>query len=310
MWAMTTITDGTATNGEVTLATRDYGGSGPDLLFIPGAGQTLVDCGVLAPHLVAHHRVVAMDLRSHGHSSEGTFTFEAALDDVEAVIAALGLERPAIVGHSLGGMIAAMHGARHPDALGVVNVDGHGSGRAYQYDGVSQELFDERAQVVKALLDEQLTAMRDNPEVMPEAALEAMVTQYQALFGLDEALLREVAERSLVPVEGGFMRRVSVDTNVQILEQVGSLDLPAVYRACEAPLLVYNAVNDAQLMPGRGPEWMAEHAAAYRRGLSRELAALADELPHMSYIEIDATHALHYEQPELIAQQLVEFLAR
>jgi pimeloyl-ACP methyl ester carboxylesterase len=300
--------DGTAPHGEVTLAVRDYGGHGPDLLFIPGAGQTLADCGVLAPHLVGHHRVVAMDLRGHGYSSDGPFTWEAALDDVDAVISALGLERPAVVGHSLGGMIAALHGARHPDALGVVNLDGQGQGRPHQYDGVPEAVVVERLDALRALTEQQLAAVPHDPRV-GEAMSQAMAAHLRELYGLDDDLVQDVMDRAFVNVEEGCVPRVSLETTRQILDEVATLDLPSSYRACRAPLLVYNAVAASPLVEGQGPPWLAEHSAAYRRGLARELAALAQELPRVEYVEVNATHMLHYEQPALVATQVVEFLA-
>jgi pimeloyl-ACP methyl ester carboxylesterase len=305
---MATSTDGTAANGPVSLATRDYGGDGPDLLFIPGGGQTLVDCDVLAPYLTTSFRVAAMDVRGHGLSDDAPFTWDAVLDDVDAVIAALGMQDAAVVGHSLGGMIAALHGARNPNALGVVNVDGHGSGRPHQFDGVPREVVEARQVEQKALVEAQLAALRESGAgVLPAEAVEAMATQFCAAYGLSEDIARQIAARSLVAVDGGFRRRMVVDGHLQILDEVERLDFEAMYRACKAPLLVYNAVRAQEPPPG-APEWMHEHMAAYRRGLSLQLAALAEELPHLSWIEIDATHALVYEQPELIATQLKDFL--
>jgi pimeloyl-ACP methyl ester carboxylesterase len=49
--------------------------------------------------------------------------------DVGAVVDRLGLVRPAIVGHSLGGMVAALWATAHEDCPLAVNVDGHGNPR-------------------------------------------------------------------------------------------------------------------------------------------------------------------------------------
>lgn len=59
-------------NDGVTLATRDYGGLGSDVLFVPGAGQTLVDCDLLAPHLKPQSGLV-------GAASDGAGTVSAAV---------------------------------------------------------------------------------------------------------------------------------------------------------------------------------------------------------------------------------------
>jgi len=67
-------------------------------------------------------QVVYLDLRGHGRSAWGdaaTWTFEACADDVRAFCDALGIERPIVLGHSMGGFIAILYGSRHP---------GHASG--------------------------------------------------------------------------------------------------------------------------------------------------------------------------------------
>ena len=51
-------------------------------------------------------QVVYLDLRGHGRSAWGdaaTWSFEACADDVRAFCDALGLERPVVLGHSMGG---------------------------------------------------------------------------------------------------------------------------------------------------------------------------------------------------------------
>jgi pimeloyl-ACP methyl ester carboxylesterase len=55
------------------------------------------------------------------------WSWDLALSDIAAVVDALGLIRPAVVGHSLGGMIAALWAAAHPDCPLAANLDGHGN---------------------------------------------------------------------------------------------------------------------------------------------------------------------------------------
>ncbi|GCE29645.1 hypothetical protein KDA_51290 [Dictyobacter alpinus] len=45
------------------------------------------------------------------------------MNDLEAVIAHVGLDNPFVIGHSLGGLVATLYGARHPDCRGVVNLE-------------------------------------------------------------------------------------------------------------------------------------------------------------------------------------------
>ncbi|MGQ9369909.1 alpha/beta fold hydrolase [Azospirillum sp. ST 5-10] len=67
--------------------------------------------------LAAERRVVALDQRGRGGSgwaADGRYTTDAYVEDLERLADALGLERFALVGHSMGGTNAVNFAARHP----------------------------------------------------------------------------------------------------------------------------------------------------------------------------------------------------
>jgi pimeloyl-ACP methyl ester carboxylesterase len=80
------------------------------------------------PLLHERYRLVAVDLPSHGASTApAVHSVDHDLGAVDEVRQGLGLDRPALVGHSYGGMIAVALGAGLPDAYRtVVNIDGLG----------------------------------------------------------------------------------------------------------------------------------------------------------------------------------------
>jgi pimeloyl-ACP methyl ester carboxylesterase len=62
-------------------------------------------------------QIVYLDLRGHGRSTWGNpadWSFEVCADDVRAFCDTLGIGRPVVYGHSMGGFIAMLYGARHP----------------------------------------------------------------------------------------------------------------------------------------------------------------------------------------------------
>jgi proline iminopeptidase len=66
-------------------------------------------------------QVVYLDLRDHGRSSRhdpAGWSFEVCADDVRAFCDALGIARPIVLGHSMGGIVAMLYGARHPGHAG------------------------------------------------------------------------------------------------------------------------------------------------------------------------------------------------
>ena len=91
----------------------------------------------VAPSLAERFRLIAPDLRGHGdsdHALPPAYAVDDHARDLEAIVAALALERFAIVGHSLGGFIALRFTQENPAAVcSLVVVDGRpesGSGRS------------------------------------------------------------------------------------------------------------------------------------------------------------------------------------
>lgn len=98
-------------------------GSGPaELLLVHGIA---CDHRYMAPqldHFSRHGRVVAVDLRGHGGSDAlvSGYAVHEHVDDLAWLCGRLGLQRPAIVGHSLGGVMAVALAARHPELPAAV----------------------------------------------------------------------------------------------------------------------------------------------------------------------------------------------
>ncbi len=108
------------------------GGDGPPLMLLHGPGETAVNWRWTIPHLVTTHRVIAPDLPAHGSSGTGNQPLDAerAVDWLDALVGATCDEPPTIVGHVLGGAIAARFAANRPGRLRrLVLVDTLGLGR-------------------------------------------------------------------------------------------------------------------------------------------------------------------------------------
>ena len=101
-----------------TVAYRELG-SGPALLLITGGGASMdgwppgfVDA------LAAHHKVVVFDNAGVGRTSAvsapALLSITAMASQTSALISALGLHRPAVLGWSMGGMIAQALAVSHP----------------------------------------------------------------------------------------------------------------------------------------------------------------------------------------------------
>jgi pimeloyl-ACP methyl ester carboxylesterase len=87
---------------------------------------------------------------------------------------------------------------------------------------------------------------------------------------------------------------------------IDGLDVLGLYSRLTTPQLVYVAVRQ---QPSGLPPELNELSAARTRGVRAELRRLSLARPNVRVIELDATHGLIYEQPQLIAEQIREFAA-
>ncbi len=299
------MTDAVVAGDGVDLAVREFGGSGPPALLLHGAGLTLVDMAPLASHLTADHRVVGMDLRNHGRSGDGPWQWDAVLADIHAVIQRMATAHPIIVGHSMGGMLAAMYAERYGDIAAAVNLDGHALGTSEHLDMEAAEAARLR-QRLREMSDQTIHALgqpRTSAEVA--AAREAWVAGALAL-GLDAALAREAFDRKLVDAgDGSFLSRPATESLTHIRDALESLDLLGLYGRSSVPQLVYVAAADRP--DPNLPEDVRALAVAHQRGLVRQLRLISQTRPSVQLIELSATHGLIYECPELIADQIRDY---
>jgi pimeloyl-ACP methyl ester carboxylesterase len=136
--------DGFVSREGVLLATRDYDGAGsPAILLLHGSGRSLADWAPMASDLTQHHRVVAMDVRGHGFSEAGRWDIRALMADIEAVLNYYGMPSAALAGTSMGGVLAHLFAAGHPETTAVINFDGF-SLRPDEHVGLSPAVVAER----------------------------------------------------------------------------------------------------------------------------------------------------------------------
>jgi pimeloyl-ACP methyl ester carboxylesterase len=102
--------------GEVWLAYRTWGSEqAPPLVLLHALGESSADWAHVAEALAPAWRVYAPDLRGHGASDwPGGYTIEQLTTDLAAFADALGLDRFALAGHSIGGAPAYLYAARQP----------------------------------------------------------------------------------------------------------------------------------------------------------------------------------------------------
>lgn len=144
-------TDGYWWSGDgLRLHYRDYPGRAdrPPLLCIPGLTRNARDYEQLAERLSGEWRVIAVELRGRGESGYAkdpmTYVPLTYLQDLEALVGELKLDRFVAVGTSLGGILTMLMASTHPERIAgaVLNdvgpeIDPAGLGRIRGYVGKS-----------------------------------------------------------------------------------------------------------------------------------------------------------------------------
>ena len=131
------------------LYARDYEGSNataPAVLCLPGLTRNSADFADLASNIAPRFRVLAADLRGRGRSERDPdwrhYQVPVYVDDVLRLLEQLHVPRVAVIGTSLGGLLAMMLGAAHPARIaGIVlndigpEIDPRGAARIREYAG-------------------------------------------------------------------------------------------------------------------------------------------------------------------------------
>jgi pimeloyl-ACP methyl ester carboxylesterase len=202
----------------------------PPLLALHGWLDNAATFDHLAPLLPDYH-LVAMDFAGHGlsdHRAPGIrYHFVDHVDDVLAVVNALGCEDLALMGHSMGAGIATLFSAALPERVRkLVLIEGFGP--------LTGDPASAPALLRNALL--QKTGLESAPRVISDLAL-AVRARMQGIVPVSEAAARVLCERGVLAVEEGYVwrtdRRLRLDspirlTEAQVLQYIAAITSPTL----------------------------------------------------------------------------------
>ena len=153
----------------VKLEVVDWGGTGRPVVLLAGLGADAHSFAKFVVRLTPSYRVYGITRRGFGASSAPPAGYSADRlgDDVLAVLAALDLHRPVVVGHSIAGQELSSVGSRHADKVaGLVYLDAAWS-FAY-YDSSLGDCSIELMEVKRKLEDLQSKFLQDTRPLIQE----------------------------------------------------------------------------------------------------------------------------------------------
>ena len=215
--------------GGIRLHYLDFGGTEkPPLVCIHGLTGNAHHFDALAPHLMSHYHVLALDVRGRGDSSWGPpmdYGPQTYVSDLKEFLDALAIRRVTLIGTSMGGVISMMFAGGYPEAVTKVvlndigpDIEPAGLMRIMNYVGQAPERFNDMAEV-RAYYR----------ETYPPAA------------SLSDDTLTEWVRWSVKPADGGGLTW-KMDPAVRRPQRGGSaarpIDLWLHYNRIMAPILI------------------------------------------------------------------------
>jgi pimeloyl-ACP methyl ester carboxylesterase len=258
-------------------------GSGPPVVLIHGMLNSSSHWQSVALELARDHTVIAPDLIGHGDSAapRGDYSLGAHAASIRDLIAAIGIERATIVGHSLGGGVAMQFFYQFPQRVErLVLISSGGLGRE-----VSPMLRTAALPGVSALL-----SLTIQPRLLATLAGTGRRMRERALSG---GVHLQAIARALRPLENADARQAFLTTLRSVIDvhgqRVSATDRLYLLETMPTMIVWGERDNTIPLAHGRNAH---------------------EAIPHSYFRTLpSAAHFPHLEDPRALALALREFIA-
>jgi len=281
----TTPADRAVPGDGVRLHARDWSGSGQAVMLLHGlASNARIWDGVASRLAGAGLRVVALDQRGHGASEQpgSGYDFATLGRDLSAALAALGVERPVLAGHSWWANVSLQFAADRPGALaGLALVDGALLGVA-EWAGPT--------------LDEARRRLAPPRFAVPLTDWLARAGRFDAGGSGGQPWVRDYLRAGVDVDDQGVARsRFQFDNHMQVVDALYGQRPPDLYPLVDCPVL---------LCPAADPAADATHAKAKRDAAVRATGLLPSAT--LTWFE-DTMHDIPLQRPAELAAELARF---
>jgi pimeloyl-ACP methyl ester carboxylesterase len=269
------------TSGEVRLCVRDYGGDGPSMVCVHGAGGNIAAFDALADALTGSVRVITYDQRAYGESDGAVdLSLAAYVADLGAVVSAMCTDTAFVYGQSFGACVGLEYVATHP-SRGFIDEDG---------PSCPMSEFCERAGIPVPTRSEVDTGHRGEHFTGTARDLDDLISG----LGLAGTTFEPMLRRRMQPAgDGRLIGRPLPEELTRLVDeyQLHTLRLRDLYAALTAPTLWLAASHD--------------EFVSTKRECLEELVALQPGI-HVEWLPTG--HTVSLERPDLVADLVRMFV--
>jgi pimeloyl-ACP methyl ester carboxylesterase len=261
-----------------TLAAQAWGDrERPPLLALHGWLDNAASFSRIAPLLADDRYVIALDLRGHGRSSHlpagAWYHYVDYFNDLRAVLDHLGWQRAELLGHSLGGTLASLFAALHPERVdSLLLIEALGP--------LTVAPADTLAQLRRGVDERSAFAHRRPLRIFPD--IETAVSVRVAASGLSQDAAQALVERGVLAVEGGYVWSSDPRLTLASPQRYAESQVLAMLGSISSPTLLVLADPATSYLPD---SMMAPRIA---------------EVTDIEVVRLRGNHHLHLEQPRAV----------
>ncbi|OGP56107.1 MAG: hypothetical protein A2V67_14320 [Deltaproteobacteria bacterium RBG_13_61_14] len=276
-------------------------GAGRPLVLIHGFMGMTSNWDPILPELASRFRVIALDLPPFGNSAKTRtdLSLEFYADLIGALLDHLGLDQASIMGHSMGGTVAATFAGRHPERVDKLILYSAGGAGQTEQSGAVKFLVQHPKLVTRWAMRLARWWTRGKSE---DEIREIMIERGKGMGGgtgilsLDTSLQPDLVAALRRQYADFFARLFTSDQRdnylagvIPLLGKVLSYDNPGVLRQIRAPTLMIWGDRDA------GPKSVAQYFHSLVPGSK---LVVIENMGHLGLVE----------QPKKISGAVIEFL--
>jgi len=262
----------------------DWDGSGRPLVLLHGLASSCRIWDFTAPLLSRHFHTVALDQRGHGLSDKpGSYTFAETTGDLAAFIEGLGLERPAVAGHSWGAGVALQFAADYPDIpAAVVLIDGG---------------FVERS---SSQTWEQAETMMRPPEIdgTPVETFVGFMKRWPDIAPIWSNQLKDMVLSNLEVRDDKVYRRLPIPDHMKIAREIWEQDTSLLWERIRCPVLMVPAIKESG----------DPRSALWTQAKLQGIETAKRKLKNATVVPMEDTiHDVPIQRPKELAQAIIDF---